>query len=192
MVCELYPSFIRKCSQYRPKVRYNYEYFPRFPAMSEMLDSIDQRLLDFLQEDAGLSLDTLAARVGQSRNACWRRIKRLEEDGIIRGRVTLLDAEKLNVGLTVFISIRTNQHDPTWLAKFQTAIQDIPEIVAAYRTTGDVDYLLQAALPDVPAYDRLYKTLISRVSLFDVSSFFVMERVKETTRLPLGYIERKR
>ena len=152
-----------------------------------MIDQIDQRLLDLLQDDSSLSLDVLGERAGLSRNACWRRIKRLEEEGIIRGRVTLLDADKMNVGLTVFISVRTNQHDTEWLEKFERAVSAIPEIIGAYRTTGDIDYLLHAVLPDVKAYDRLYKTLIARVPLFDVSSFFVMDRVKETTRLPLAY-----
>lgn len=152
-----------------------------------MLDAIDRKLLDLLQDDSALSLDDLGARAGLSRNACWRRIKHLEDAGVIRGRVTLLDADKLNVGLTVFISVRTNQHDTDWLARFEQAVADIPEIIGAYRTTGDVDYLLHAVLPDVKAYDRLYKSLIARVPLFDVSSFFVMDRVKETTRLPLTY-----
>jgi Lrp/AsnC family transcriptional regulator len=151
------------------------------------MDDIDKRLLDLVQDDSSLSLDALGERVGLSRNACWRRIKALEDAGVIRARVTLLDADKLNVGLTVFISVRTNQHDTEWLAKFEAAIHGIPEIIGAYRTTGDVDYLLHAVLPDVKAYDRLYKSLIAKVPLFDVSSFFVMDRVKETTRLPLGY-----
>ena len=154
---------------------------------TEMLDPIDRKLLDLLQGDSSLSLEELGERAGLSRNACWRRIKTLEDAGVIRARVTLLDADKLKVGLTVFISVRTNQHDTDWLARFEAAVAELPEIIGAYRTTGDVDYLLHAVLPDVKAYDRLYKALIARVPLFDVSSFFVMDRVKETTRLPLGY-----
>jgi Lrp/AsnC family transcriptional regulator len=153
-----------------------------------MYDAIDLRLLKELQADSSLSLDVLGQRVALSRNACWRRIKRFEDEGLIKRRVTLLDADKLNVGLTVFLSIRTSQHDTAWLTAFQAAIQTIPEIVAAYRTTGDVDYLLKAALPDVKAYDQLYKRLIAAVPISDVSSFFVMENVKDTTELPLGYV----
>ena len=154
---------------------------------NRMLDDLDRKLLDLLQDDSSLSLDELGERAGLSRNACWRRIKNLEDAGIIRARVTLLDADKLNLGLTAFISVRTNQHDPEWLVRFEAAVAELPEIIGAYRTTGDVDYLLHAVLPDVKAYDRLYKALIARVPLFDVSSFFVMDRVKETTRLPLSY-----
>ncbi|MEE9590036.1 MAG: Lrp/AsnC family transcriptional regulator [Hyphomicrobiaceae bacterium] len=153
-----------------------------------MFDQLDRKILDELQRDSSSSLDELGERVGLSRNACWRRIKRLEDEGVIRGRVALLDANKLNVGLMAFISIRTTQHDDKWLAAFHRAVQDIPEIVGVYRTTGDVDYLLQAVLPDVAAYDRLYKRIISRISLSDVSSFFVMESIKSTTRLPLDYV----
>jgi Lrp/AsnC family transcriptional regulator len=153
-----------------------------------MLDTIDRKLLDEMQTDAAISLDGLSERVGLSRNACWRRIKRLEEEGFVRGRVALLDADKLNVGLMAFISIRTTRHEPQWLEEFGKAVRDIPEIIGVYRTTGEVDYLLQAVLPDVAAYDRLYKRLIARVALSDVSSFFVMEKIKSTTRLPLDYV----
>lgn len=151
------------------------------------MDAIDLKLLDELQRDASRSLDEIGEAVGLSRNACWRRMRQLEEGGVVRGRVALLDAAKLGVGLTVMISVRTSRHDLDWLEKFRLAVQDIPEIMAAYRTTGDVDYLLQAAVPDVAAYDRLYKRLIAAVPLSDVSSFFVMETLKSTTRLPLGH-----
>jgi len=137
-----------------------------------MFDNFDRKVLAELQQDASLPLDELGDRVGLSRNACWRRIKRLEDAGVIKARVAILDAESLNVGLTAFISVRTTQHDPDWLNAFRRAVQDVPEIVGVYRTTGDIDYLLQAALPDVAAYDKLYKLLISRIPLSDVSSFF--------------------
>ena len=156
-----------------------------------MFDANDLKVLAELQRDSQLSLDALAGRVGLSRNACWRRIKRFEEEGIISGRVTLLDPARLNVGLTVFIQVRTSQHDTVWLEKFRKAVRDIPEIVAVHRTTGDVDYLMRAVLPDVAAYDRLYKRLIARIPLSDVSSFFVMENVKDTTELPLDYAPRQ-
>ena len=126
-------------------------------------------------------------KVNLSRNACWRRVKALEDGGVIRGRVALLDAARLNLGLTAFIAIRTSQHDQAWLDRFSAAVRDLPEIIGVYRTTGDTDYMLQAVVPDMAGYDRLYKRLIARVPLNDVSSFFVMEKVKETTALPLDY-----
>jgi Lrp/AsnC family transcriptional regulator len=151
------------------------------------MDTADRKLLDILQQDAALSLDDLGERVGLSRNACWRRIKRLEDDGVIRARVTLLDASRINVGLTAFIALRTTEHSAKWLGQFSKAVRDIPEIVGVYRMTGDVDYLLQAVIPDVAAYDRLYKRLIGKITLADVSSSFVMEEIKSTTILPLDY-----
>jgi len=151
------------------------------------MDTTDKRLLGILQQDAAPSLDELSERVGLSRNACWRRIKRLEDDGIIKGRVTLLDASRINVGLTAFIALRTTEHSAKWLDQFSRAVRDIPEIVGVYRMTGDVDYLLQAVIPDVAAYDELYKRLIGKITLADVSSSFVMEEIKATTVLPLDY-----
>lgn len=151
------------------------------------MDDKDRRILVELQRDAGLGIEELAERVHLSRNACWRRVKQLEEKGVIRGRVALLDPAKLNLGLMAFIAIRTSKHDQAWLDRFSTAVKDIPEIIGVYRTTGETDYMLQAMVPDVAGYDRLYKRLIARVPLTDVSSFFVMEKVKETTELPLDY-----
>jgi Lrp/AsnC family transcriptional regulator len=151
------------------------------------MDTTDRKLLDILQQDAALSLDDLSERVGLSRNACWRRIKRLEDEGVIKARVTLLDASRINVGLTAFIALRTTEHSAKWLDQFSKAVRDIPEIVGVYRMTGDVDYLLQAVIPDVAGYDRLYKRLISKITLADVSSSFVMEEIKSTTILPLDY-----
>lgn len=152
-----------------------------------MFDPIDRAILGELQRDSDVSIETLAERVHLSRNACWRRIKLLEEAGIIRGRVALLDAAKLNLRLTAFIAIRTSHHDADWLAKFAAATRDIPEIVAVYRTTGDTDYLLHAVIPDIEGYDRLYKRLIAKIALSDVSASFVMEKIKETTALPLDH-----
>jgi len=156
------------------------------------MDTTDRKLLDLLQRDAGLSLDELSARAALSRNACWRRIKRLEDDGVIKARVTLLDAGRINVGLTAFIALRTTEHSAKWLEQFSRAVRDIPEIVGVYRMTGDVDYLLQAVIPDVAAYDALYKRLIGRITLADVSSSFVMEEIKATTVLPLDYAPDRR
>jgi len=156
------------------------------------MDDIDRKLLDLVQRDASLSLDELSERASLSRNACWRRIKRLEDDGVIKARVTLLDAKAINVGLTAFIALRTTEHSAKWLDQFSRAVRDIPEIVGVYRLTGDLDYLLQAVIPDVAAYDSLYKRLIAKITLADVSSSFVMEEIKATTVLPLDYAPEKR
>ena len=156
------------------------------------MDETDRKLLDLLQRDASLSLDALSERAALSRNACWRRIRRLEDEGVIKARVTLLDAARINVGLTAFIALRTTEHSAKWLEQFSRAVRDIPEIVGVYRMTGDVDYLLQAVIPDVAAYDALYKRLISRITLADVSSSFVMEEIKATTVLPLDYAPDRR
>ncbi|MBV8838257.1 MAG: Lrp/AsnC family transcriptional regulator [Alphaproteobacteria bacterium] len=156
------------------------------------MDAIDRKLLDLLQRDASLSLDQLSERAALSRNACWRRIKRLEDDGVIKARVTLLNPKSINVGLTAFIALRTTEHSAKWLDQFSRAVRDIPEIVGVYRLTGDLDYLLQAVIPDVAAYDSLYKRLISKITLADVSSSFVMEEIKATTVLPLDYAPEKR
>jgi Lrp/AsnC family transcriptional regulator len=149
------------------------------------VDHTDRRILHELQSDASLSLDEIGDRVGLSRNACWRRIKSLEDDGVIRSRVALLDAEKLGFGLTVIMLIRTRKHDPDWLTKFSKITKSMPEILGAYRMSGDLDYLVRARVADVPAYDQLYKRLIAKIDLSDVSASFVMEEIKETTALPV-------
>jgi Lrp/AsnC family transcriptional regulator len=156
------------------------------------MDTTDRKILEILQQDAALSLDDFSERVGLSRNACWRRIKRLEDEGIIKARVTLLDASRINVGLTAFIALRTTEHSAKWLDQFSKAVRGIPEIIGVYRMTGDVDYLLQVVIPDVAAYDRLYKRLINKITLADVSSSFVMEEIKSTTVLPLDYAPAER
>ena len=153
-----------------------------------MIDPKDVEILKHLQRDARIGVEDLAERVHLSRNACWRRVKALEEKGVIKARVALLDAAKLNVGLTVIIAIKTAEHDPSWLEKFASAVQGLPEVVGVYRTTGDTDYVLHAVVPDVAGYDGLYKRLINRIPLADVSSSFVMEKIKETTALPLTYV----
>lgn len=150
-----------------------------------MLDKTDRAILTELQRDAGLTVDQLAERIHLSRNACWRRVKALEEAGVIKGRVALLDAAKLGLGLTAFIAIRTAQHEEKWLEKFSRAVREFPEIIGVYRTTGETDYLLQAVISDIAGYDQLYKRLIARVALTDVSASFVMEKIKETTALPI-------
>lgn len=149
------------------------------------LDDLDRRILAVLQADSALGLEDIGDRVGLSRNAVWRRVRALEEAGIIRGRVAILDAAKLGLGLTVFIFVRTRSHEPGWLEKFARATRDMPEIQGAYRMTGDLDYLIRARVADVAAYDALYQRLIRRVEMTDVSASFVMEELKETTALPL-------
>jgi Lrp/AsnC family transcriptional regulator len=153
--------------------------------MAHSLDTIDTRLLSELQRDATLSMDELSERVALSRNACWRRIRALEEAGVIRGRVALLDPAAVGCGLSVIVMIRTNRHDADWMAQFDRAVRALPEIVGAHRMTGDLDYILRVRVADVPAYDAFYKRLIARVPLSDVSASFVMEDIKDTTALPL-------
>jgi Lrp/AsnC family transcriptional regulator len=153
--------------------------------MSADIDTIDRRLLAELQRDGTLSVDQLSERVGLSRNACWRRVKRLEDDGVITKRVALVDADKLGLALSVIILVRTSNHDPHWLARFREAVVSLPEITGVYRMSGDLDYVLRARVADVKAYDRLYQRLIAKVPLTDVSASFVMEEIKETTAVPV-------
>ena len=149
-----------------------------------MLDSTDKRLLRLLQADATLSVADLAERVSISKSACWRRLQKLEQGGIIRNRVTLLDPAKVGLGLTVFITIRTNQHNEAWARRFRKVVQGVEGVLEVYRLGGQLDYLLKAVVADMPDYDRLYQQLIA-ADLFDVSASFVMEEIKATTVLPL-------
>lgn len=153
--------------------------------MSHDIDEIDRRILAELQRDGSLSVEQLSERVHLSRNACWRRVKRMEEDGTITGRVALVDADRLGLGLSVFVIIRTSNHDPDWLKRFRDAVVSLPEITGVYRMSGDLDYVLRARVADVKAYDRLYQRLIAKVPLSDVSASFVMEEIKETTVVPV-------
>ncbi|CTQ49567.1 Lrp/AsnC family transcriptional regulator [Jannaschia donghaensis] len=153
--------------------------------MTDLIDETDRRILRQLQKDTTPSLDTLAETVGLSRNACWRRIRRLEAEGMIRERVAHLDAELLGLGLSVFVMIRVGNHDAGWLAKFQAVVAAMPEIQGAHRMTGDLDYVLRVRVRDVADYDRFYKTLIGRVQMADISASFVMEDIKDTTALPI-------
>ena len=153
--------------------------------MSVKLDEIDRRILAELQRDGTLSVDQVSERVNLSRNACWRRIKRLEDESVITGRVALVDPEALGLGLTVFVIVRTSRHDPDWLKAFREAVLSLPEIIGVYRMSGDLDYVLRARVADVKAYDRLYQRLIAKAPLSDVSASFVMEEIRETTVLPV-------
>ncbi|MEM7218818.1 MAG: Lrp/AsnC family transcriptional regulator [Pseudomonadota bacterium] len=152
---------------------------------SQEFDRIDRALLRALQEDASQTIAELAELVNLSTNACWRRIKRFEEQGVIRSRVALLEPNAIGLQLTAFVSIRTNQHNPQWLTSFAEGVAAIPEVVEFYRLSGDIDYLLKIHLRDIADYDRVYKALISTAPIADVTSSFTMEEIKHTTALPV-------
>lgn len=152
------------------------------------MDKQDRRILELLQADCSLPINELAEQVALSPTACWRRVQKLEEQGVIRARVALLDGSKLNVGVTVFVAVRTSRHDARWLDQFHAAVSTIPEVVELYRMSGDTDYLMRVVVPDVAAYDQVYKRLIRMAELADVSSSFAMEQIKYTTALPLDYL----
>lgn len=153
--------------------------------MDIALDGIDRRILRELQRDATIAIADLAQRVGLSQTPCWKRIKRLTDAGVITRRVALLDREKLDLGLVVFVSVRTSRHDQEWLDAFAKAAAAMPEVVEFYRLSGDTDYLLKVLVKDIAAYDAFYKRLIAAVPLSDVSSAFAMEQIKSTTALPV-------
>lgn len=150
------------------------------------LDRIDRLLLDALQRDASQSNAELAEHINLSVNGCWRRVKRLEERGVIRKRVALLDQQHLDLSATVFVQIKTRHHEADWLERFARGVAAIPEVVEFYRMSGETDYLLKIVARDIADYDRVYQQLIAVVPLHDVSSSFAMERIKSTTALPLG------
>jgi Lrp/AsnC family transcriptional regulator len=149
------------------------------------LDIIDLKILDILQTDASLPIAEIADCVHLSQNACWRRIKQLEERGVIKKRVALLDAEKLGAGLTVFVAVRAGEHTEKWLETFSAAVRKMPEVIEFYRIAGEIDYLLKLQVADMAAYDRAYKSLIRSARLMDVSASFAMEELKRTTAVPL-------
>ena len=151
------------------------------------MDDADLRILHWLQRDASMPLAELAEKTGLSPSPCWRRVQRMTADGVIRARVALLDAERINVGVNVFVSVRTSQHKKAWADAFTACVMALPEVVGFYRMAGDVDYLLHIVVPDIAAYDRVYKRLIERIELTDVSASFAMETIKSTTALPLDY-----
>ena len=152
-----------------------------------MLDEMDVKILTILQEDCTRPVAEIGKAVGLSTTPCWRRIQKLEEVGIIQRRVALLDPKKVKAGVTVFVSITTNQHSLEWLERFHGVIIEFPEVVEFYRMSGQVDYLLRVVVPDIDAYDAFYKRLISRIQLANVSSAFAMEQIKFTTTLPLEF-----
>jgi Lrp/AsnC family transcriptional regulator len=149
------------------------------------IDAIDRKLLALMQHDATLTVAELGARIGLSSTPCWKRLKRLEDDGFIERRVVLVNRAKVGLPVTVFVSIRTNSHDEAWLVAFAAAISEFPEAVEIYRMSGEVDYLMKVVTTDIDGYDRFYKRLIRAVKLTDVSSAFAMEQIKSSTELPL-------
>ncbi|MFN2098536.1 Lrp/AsnC family transcriptional regulator [Altererythrobacter sp. MF3-039] len=149
------------------------------------IDALDWAILDILQQDASLPVHAIGEKVGLSSNPCWRRIRRMEDEGIIAKRVALVDPEKIGTKTTVFVTIRTNRHDPEWLDAFSRGIAAIDEIIECHRMAGDIDYLLKLRVRDIADYDRIYRRLIGRVpGLADVTSTFSMEELKYTTAVP--------
>jgi Lrp/AsnC family transcriptional regulator len=153
------------------------------------MDVTDRKILQHLQLDATLTVQELSRRINLSTTPCWRRIRRMEAAGIILRRVTLLDPQRIGVGVTVFVRVKTRHHTMEWFRRFARAVAGIPEIVEFYRMSGDIDYLLKIVVPDIAGYDAVYQRLISTVDLEDVSSSFALERIKSTTALPLDYID---
>ena len=153
------------------------------------LDAIDRKLLEMLQLDCDTPIAELAAAVQLSTTPCWRRVQRMKDAGVITGNVALVAPKSVNVGVTVFVNIKTNQHSQAWFDRFHATVESIPEVVEFYRMSGDVDYLLRIVVPDIAAYDGVYKRLIAGTQLFDVSSSFAMEQLKFTTALPLRYAD---
>ncbi|WP_245512894.1 Lrp/AsnC family transcriptional regulator [Enterovirga rhinocerotis] len=154
-----------------------------------MFDAIDRKILDVLQEDSSLPIATVAERVGLSSGPCWRRIKRLEEKGVIKRRVAVVDRRKLNLATTVFIAVKAPRHAAEWSEAFRRVIDGFPEVVEAWRLTGDIDYLLKVVVPDVAAYDGFYQRLITRLDFSNISASIAMEEMKFTTAMPTTYME---
>jgi len=152
------------------------------------IDDFDKKILSEIQKDASLSVSAIAERVSLSPTPCWRRLQRLEREGFIDGRVTLLNQERVGLELTVFVMIRTNQHNRSWLERFSTAVGKFPEIVEVNRLAGEYDYLLKVITKNNAAYDTFYKNFIDEIELSDVTSCFSMEQIKYSTELPLGVV----
>jgi Lrp/AsnC family transcriptional regulator len=149
------------------------------------MDRTDLRILAMLQQDASLAVAEVAGRVNLSQTPCWRRIQKLEAQGVIARRVAILDPEAVGLGLTVFVEIETGDHSADWLGRFAASVRAMPEVMEVYRMAGDVDYLLRIAVGSMAEYDDFYRRLIAEVSLKNVTSRFAMERVKSTTAYPL-------
>ncbi|WP_210493941.1 Lrp/AsnC family transcriptional regulator [Microvirga antarctica] len=149
------------------------------------MDAVDIKILTILQADTAISIAELAQRVGLSQTPCWKRIQRLEAQGVIEKRVALVNPEKIGLGLTVFVSIETADHSGHWLQRFAEFVSAMPEVMEFYRMAGDVDYMLRVVVADMAAYDLFYKRLIETIPLKNVTSRFAMQRVKSTTAYAL-------
>ena len=150
------------------------------------MDAIDRKILAVVQDDASLSVAEIGQRVGLSSTPCWKRLQRLEADGVITKRVALIDPDKVGLGITVFVSVETGDHSQDWLKNFADVVNAMPEVMEFYRMAGDVDYVLRVVVQDMASYDTFYKKLIATVPLKNVTSRFAMERIKSTTALPLA------
>jgi Lrp/AsnC family transcriptional regulator len=152
----------------------------------QRMDAIDRKILAVVQEDASLSVAEIGQRVGLSSTPCWKRLQKLEAEGVITGRVALIDPDKIGLGITVFVSVETGDHSQDWLTKFAALVSAMPEVMEFYRMAGDVDYMLRVVVRDMQSYDAFYKKLIAAIPLKNVTSRFAMERLKSTTALPIG------
>jgi Lrp/AsnC family transcriptional regulator len=149
------------------------------------MDAIDRKILAVLQDDASLSVADIGNKVGLSSTPCWKRIQRLEADGVILKRVALVDQDRIGLGISVFVSVETGDHSQEWLERFAETVGAMPEVMELYRMAGDVDYMLRVVVPDMAGYDAFYKRLIAAVALKNVTSRFAMEKIKSTTALPI-------
>ena len=150
------------------------------------MDAIDRKILTVLQQDASLSVAEIGSRVGLSSTPCWKRIQKLEGEGVIQRRVAVVDPEKIGLGVSVFVAIETGDHSEEWLKRFAEVVEAMPEVMEFYRMAGDVDYMLRVVCASIQDYDVFYKKLISAIPLKNVTSRFAMERIKQTTALPIG------
>lgn len=150
------------------------------------MDAVDRKILIVMQENASLSVAEIGSRVGLSSTPCWKRIQRLEADGVIQRRVAVVDQAKVGLGITVFVSVETGDHSQEWLDRFAQTVGAMPEVMEFYRMAGDVDYMLRVVVPDIAGYDGFYKRLIATVPLKNVTSRFAMEKIKSTTALPIA------
>ncbi len=155
------------------------------------MDVVDLKILDLLQQDASLTLADVASQVNLSPTPCWRRIAKLESAGVIEKRVALLDAAKVGIDLTIFVTVETDDHSEAWTARFAEAVAAMPEVMETYRMAGEVDYLLKIAVPNIAAYDAFYRAITAAVPLKTITSMIAMETVKRTTAFPLGGAERR-
>jgi Lrp/AsnC family transcriptional regulator len=150
------------------------------------MDAVDRKILAVVQQDASLSVAEVGQRVGLSSTPCWKRLQRLEAEGVIMRRVALVDPDKIGLGITVYVSVETGDHSQEWLKSFAEVVGAMPEVMEFYRMAGDVDYMLRVVVPDIAGYDAFYKKLIGTVPLKNVTSRFAMERIKSTTALPIA------